>query len=186
MKIILWCLLFAILSPAGQLTNKPTHSFRIIPIPKGETGYSNFASVAIMSKHDMDSFLSSISTQIGWNNRQEFERALLNAKLDFSKEALLLLRHSEGSSSVKVTFEKPILQDRKLICEIRGRPIPPGYGATADMAYYCFAVVVSKSAVSQVELRAVEGGFSERRLAPIVFPITETAASHKLLHRPAR
>jgi hypothetical protein len=42
---------------------------------------------------------------------------------------------------------------------------------TMDMAYYCFAVVVSRSLVSEVELRAVEGGFKERKLAPIVFPI---------------
>jgi hypothetical protein len=41
------------------------------------------------------------------------------------------------------------------------------------MAYYAFAVVVSKSDVIQVELQAVEGGFSERRLASIVFPMTE-------------
>jgi hypothetical protein len=170
---MLWYLLFAILSPAGQLTNKSTQSFRIIPIPKREHGYSNFASVAIMSQNDMNSFLRGTSKQMGWNNKQEFEDALRHAKLDFSEEALVLLRHTEGSGSVQVTFETPILQDRKLLCEIRGRPIPPGYGGTTDMAYYCFAVVVSKSEVSQVELQAVVGGFSERRLAPIVFPITE-------------
>jgi len=46
------------------------------------------------------------------------------------------------------------------------------------MAYYCLAVVVSKSAVSQVELQAVEGGFSERRLTPIVFSITAKEPSN--------
>ena len=138
---MLWYLLFTILSPAGQLRNESTQSFRIIPIPKRETGYSNFESVAIMSKNDMDSFLRDTSKQIGWCNRQEFEGALRNAKLDFSEEALVLLRHTEGRGSVQVTFETPILQDRKLLCEIRGRPIR-GSG-TGDMAYYCFAVVVS-------------------------------------------
>lgn len=172
MKMVVWALLLAILFHP-DLMEQSHQPFRTIPIPKRENGYSNFASIAFMSREAMDAFLADTSTKIGWNNRQEFEEALLNAKVDFSKEALVLLRHTEGSGSVQVTFEKPELQDRKLICAIRGRPIPPGYGGTADMAYYCFAVVVSKSEVSQVELQAVEGGFSARRLDPIVLPITE-------------
>jgi hypothetical protein len=40
-----------------------------------------------------------------------------------------------------------------------------------DMAYYCFAVVVSRSLISEVELRAVAGGFKEHELTPKVFPI---------------
>ncbi len=162
MKTMLWFLLLAVLFHTGQLTNKSTQSFRIIPIPK-RGGYGNFGSI------DMDSFLKKTSRHLG----QEFEDALRNAKLDFTEEALVLLRHTEGSGSVQVVFETPILQDRKLLCQIRGKPIPPGYGGTADMADYCFAVAVSKSHVSQVELRAVEGGFSERRLTPIVFSISE-------------
>lgn len=182
MKIILGCLLLAILSHAGQLTDESTQSFRIIPIPNRETGYGNFASIVFMSKKNLDSFLTDTSTQMGWNNRREFEDVLLNAKLDFSKEALVLLRHTEGSGSIQVTFETPILQDGKLLCEIRAKPIPPGYGGTADMAYYCFAVAVSKSQVSQVELQAIEGGFSARLLAPIVLPIIEKEPTNKLLH----
>jgi len=168
MKTMLWFLLLAVLFHTGQLTNKSTQSFRIIPIPK-RGGYGNFGSIVLLSKHDMDSFLKKTSRHLG----QEFEDALRNAKLDFTEEALVLLRHTEGSGSVQVVFETPILQDRKLLCQIRGKPIPPGYGGTADMADYCFAVAVYKSHVSQVELRAVEGGFSERRLTPIVFSISE-------------
>ncbi len=126
-----------------------------------------------MSQKDLDSFLTDKSRQMGWNQRQAFEDALRNAKLDFSKEALVLLRHTEGSGSVKVAFETPVLKGRKLLCEIKGKPIPPGYGGTADMAYYCFALAVSKAHVSEVELQATQGGFSTRRLAPIVLPITE-------------
>lgn len=186
MKIMLWCLLLATLFHPGQSTNKSTQSFRIIPIQKRENGYSKFASIAFMSKNELDSFLKDTSMQIGWNNRQEFEDALRNAKLDFTKEALVLLRHTEGSGSVQVTLETPVLQDRKLLCEIRGRPIPPGYGGTADMAYYCFAVAVSKAQVSQVELRAIEGGFSARRLPPIVLPIIEKEPANKLLQEPVK
>jgi len=177
MKIVLGCLLLAILFYPGQSIDESAQSFRIIPIPPRENGYSNFASIVFMSKKDLDSFLTDIPTQTGWNNRQAFEDALLNAKVDFSKEALVLLRHTEGSGSVKVTFETPVLQGRNLLCEIRGKPIPPGYGGTTDMAYYCFAVAVSKAQISQVELRAIEGGFSPRRLAPVVLPIIEESAN---------
>ena len=124
----------------------------------------------ITSQKELDSFLAD-SRQRGWNGRQAFEDALVNAKLDFSKEALVLLRHTEGSGSVRVAFETPVLSDRNLLCKIEGRPIPPGYGGTADMAYYCFAVAVSKAQVSKVELQATEGGFSARRLPTIVLPI---------------
>ena len=97
MKIMLCCVLLATLFHPGQLTNTSTQSFRVIPIQKREHGYSNFESIVLMSKNDLDSFLTATSAQTGWNNRQEFEEALLNAKLDFSKEALVLLRHTEGS-----------------------------------------------------------------------------------------
>lgn len=172
MKIVPCCLLLAALFHPGQLIDASVQSFRIIPIPTREYGYNNFASIAFMSQNELDAFLKKQSKQI-WNKRQAFEDALLNAKVDFSKEALVLLRHTEGSGSVKVTFETPVLQGRNLVCEIKGRPIPPGFGGTGDMAYYCFAVAVSKAHVSQVELQAVQGGFSARRLDPIVLPIIE-------------
>ena len=165
----------------GSSTADANQSFRVVRIPKRETGYGNFASVAFTSKTEFDSFISKTSTQIGWNNRQEFEDALRMAKVDFTQEALVLLRHTEPSGSVQVTFEAPTLQDRRLVCEIRGKPIPPGFAGTADMAFYCFAVVVSKSAVTEVELQAVEGGFRERRLAPIIFPIVSKEPSNKSL-----
>jgi len=167
------------------LVDESAESFRIIPIPTREHGYRNFKSIVFRSQQDLDSFLADKSTQSGWNNRQIFEDAVRNAKLDFSKEALVLLRHTEGSGSVKVTFEKPVLKGRNLLCEIRGTSIPPGYGGTADMAYYCFAVAVSKAQVSQVELQAIEGGFSARRLAPIILPISEKEPANKIEDCPA-
>lgn len=115
-KIMLWCLVLAILFHAGQSTNEGTEPFRIIPIPKREIGYSHFWSMVLMSENDIDFFLNKTFTQ-GWNNRREFEDALRNAKLDFSKEALVLLRHTEGSGSVQVILETPVLQDKKLLCE---------------------------------------------------------------------
>lgn len=157
----------------GTDENQSVESFREIRIPVRDDGYQNFQSMVIMSKEELDSFLKDTLTQMGWHNRREFEDALVNANVDFSKEALVLLRHTEGSGSVQVTFERPVLRERSLVCEIRGKPFPPGSGGTTDMAYYCVALAVSKAYVDLVELQATEGGFSERRIAPIFLQIAE-------------
>lgn len=172
MKIIICCLLLAMLLPVSQSTDQSTQPFRTLPILKREHGYSTFESIAIQSQNDLESFLKA-TAKVGWNHRNVFENTLREAKIDFSKEALVLLRHTEGSGSVKVDFKTPVLQGQKLLVEIEGIPIPPGYGGTGDMAYYCLAVVVAKARVNQVELQATVGGFKARRLDPIVFAINQ-------------
>ena len=174
MKIVLCCLLLASLFFPRQSIDESAPSFRVIPIPAREHGYYTFKSIVIRSQKDLDSFLTdNRSRRGGWKKKRAFEDALINAKLDFSKEALVLLRHTENSWSVHVAFETPVLRDRTLHCEINGKLIPPGYGGTGDMAYYCYALAVSKAHVSKVELQAVQGGFSARRLAPIILPIAD-------------
>lgn len=168
MKIVLCCLLLASLFYPGQSIDDSAQSFRIIPIPARDYVYGYFKSTVIMSQKDLDSFLAATtSRRAPLNKSRGFEAALINAKFDFSKEALVLLRHTENSGSVKVEFETPVLRDRTLHCEINGIPIRPGYGGTGDIAELCYAVAVSKAHVSKVELQAVQGGFSARRLAPI-------------------
>ncbi len=171
MKLMLCCLMLAMLLPVGQSKTEGTQPFRIINIPKGENGYSNFESIVFKSQKELDAFIKEVSVQPGWNQKQVFLEGLIDANVDFSKEALVLFRHTEGSGSVKVTFETPVLKDKNLSCEIVGRPIPPGYGAIDLAAYYCMAVVVTKAQVSQVELQATRGGFKAERLAPIVFSV---------------
>jgi hypothetical protein len=121
--------------------------------------------MAITSSQDLEAFLAEIPQQIGWNNRQGFIDALRNAKIDFNQEALMLLRHDEPSGSVSVSFKTPVLKDKTLVCEIRGEPLR-GLG-TADMAYHCFALAVSKLLVNQVQLNA-KGGFFEQRPRPTI------------------
>jgi len=95
-------------------------SFRVVEIPKREHGYSNFDSVVISSQTMLDSFLKETSFQenMGWNNREDFEEALNNDAVDFGQEALALLRHTEGSGSIEVTFETPVFSGEKLLCRI--------------------------------------------------------------------
>jgi len=166
MKLLLSSLLLTLFLHAAAQAPQP---FRLISIPNREHGYGNFESIALNTKADFDSFIAGTSRQGGWNSRAAFVDALRNANIDFTREALVLLRHTEGSGSVRVTFETPTLVDHKLVCQIRGKALTGG--GTMDMAAYCFAVVVSRSAVTEVELRDVVGGFKERELAPVVFRI---------------
>jgi hypothetical protein len=127
-------------------------SSRTIPIPTREHGYSNFESTVIASQDDLDLFLlkKSKAKNMGWNSRKDFEKAIAEATLDFGREALVLLRHTEGSGSVQITFRESRLIKDKLVCQIDRKE--PGMG-TADMAYYCFALAVVKTEVAQVELK---------------------------------
>jgi hypothetical protein len=134
---------------------KKAESFKQIPIPKREHGYSNFKSVVISTKAELKAFLKTKAKAeaMGWNAEKKFIEALDAAKIDFSKQALVLLRHTEGSGSVQVTPGKATLAHGKLTLPVARKA--PDMG-TADMAYYCFALAVNKATVKQVEL-AVAG-----------------------------
>ena len=125
---------------------------RKIQIPEREHGYSNFDSTVITSERDLDAFLKTASKGqgTGWNNRMDFEKALAQANVDFNKEVLVLLRHTEGSGSVQISFRPPRADKTRVICRIDREE--PEIG-TADMAYYCFAIAVSRSAFTEVELQ---------------------------------
>jgi len=145
----------ALLMASASATNghaEEAISLRIIPIPKREHGYSNFESVVITSQEELDAFLlkESKGQDMGWNNWEGFEKAIALAKIEFNRESLVLLRHTEGSGSVQVNFRKPLLEDKKVICQIDRKEPEMG---TADMAYYCFALTVAKTHVKQVELK---------------------------------
>ncbi len=63
------------------------------------------------------------------------------------------LRHTGGSGSVRVAFDKPVLRNGVLPCPITREAPEVG---TDDMAYYCFALAVWKSDVIAVELHVHE------------------------------
>lgn len=154
-KVWMLLLVFAVVSACMSCTSGTDSGsekfFRIVEIPKREHGYSNFESIVISSQTKLDSFLEDVSFQenMGWNNRGDFEEALNNAAIDFKQETLALLRHTEGSGSIKVTFETPVFSGEKLLCRIK-REVPEM--GTDDMAFYCFAIVVRKNAVKEIEL----------------------------------
>ena len=156
-----------------------SESFRTINIYQRELGYSHFDSMAITTSEDFNTFLEQTS-DLAWNARQEFVDALRNAKIDFNQEALVLLRHTEGSGSARVSFETPVLKDKTLLCEIRSEFSGMG---TADMAYHCFALAVSKSLVDKVQLTAVSGSIQPHALPTVLLSTTERQPLK--IHRPA-
>jgi len=124
---------------------------RIIPIPPREHGYNQFDSRVILSQVELDAFLENISTVQAamWNNRAQFIAAITQARIDFSNENLVLIRHTEGSGSVRLAISEPVVEGHALVFEIN-RQAPDI--RTADMAYYCYALVVGK-AVATVEIK---------------------------------
>lgn len=137
---------------------------RVIAIPAQEHGYSNFETMVIRSQAELDQFLKKVSTQSGWNEQAKFTQAIPQAKLDFDKEVLVLIRRDEGSGSVRVTFHQPSVEGKKIICKI-DRKVPEI--GTADMAFYCYALAVTKKGgPSTVELQ-VQGA------AAVTIPLTK-------------
>ena len=162
---------------ASNIHGADAASFKSIPIPKKENGYSNFKSTVIRSQSELDTFLQRGSGQDrGWNNRADFEKALAQVKLDFDRESLVLLRHTEGSGSVQVNFRQPRVKGRTLICQIDRKEPEVG---TADMAYYCFALAVVKADVAAVEMQV-----SGRK--PIILSITKGKEPDQVSEDPTR
>jgi hypothetical protein len=124
--------------------------FRKIDIPPREHGYSSFDSQVIDNQATYEAFVATVRQQDSWNDKAAFLQALTDAKLNFDREALVLLRHTEGSGSIQVKLEKLTAKAKRLSCSI-ARQVPEI--RTADMAYYCFALVVDKSGITEVELK---------------------------------
>lgn len=143
----------AILTGAVYLGDgKDEQIFRFVPIPRQEHGYSNFDSLVIRSAQELDEFFSrtSVAEGIRWNTRDKFEKAIRESRLNFARESLVLLRHTEESGSVKVSFGVQQVKSSVIYCSIH-REEPTGRG-TADMAHYCFGLAVLKQEVKRIHV----------------------------------
>lgn len=143
--IISLLLLFAALPVFAE----NARGFRVLDIPKEEDGYQFLESQVFGSHEQFDIFLKNVESQEYWNNKADFLKVMEKAKVDFSNEALVLIRHTEGSGSTQVSFPECQLQGEKLVCKIQR--ISPEAG-TADMAFYCFGLIVEKGEVKQIEI----------------------------------
>jgi hypothetical protein len=143
--VVLWLTTGFVAAAEGN-----SESFRQLPIQARETGYEELHTAFIRSADELDALLNKISGSNRWNSNQQFVKVLREAKIDFGSEALVLLCHSEGSGSVEVTLQKPVLVARRIVWKIE-RKVPEI--GTQDMAYYCYAWVVKTADVQKVELQ---------------------------------
>jgi hypothetical protein len=150
MKVVTLSLLVVIAIAAvpapvqSKIAPKP---FRVLEIPAREHGYGNFKTQVITSQEQFDAFLKESAGPLNWNNRAGFLEGIKKAKIDFTREALVLLRDTEGSGSNKVTLLSPIIKGKTLTCQLE-RIVPPI--GTGDIADYCFALVVDRNKISEV------------------------------------
>ena len=132
-----------------DLQSSEAQGFRIIPVPARDNGYSRFQSTVITDEAAWRSFRNEAVAVRGWNHRRQFFRGVDEGAVDFTREALVLLRHTEGSGSVAVEFQPPIVENGHLRTVIK--TATPLIG-TADMAEYCFALAVSKDMIESISL----------------------------------
>ena len=131
--------------------NQDPEGVRSIDIPFRESGYHHFESQVIRSQPELDAFVNQVHwAERSWNHRDEFIDGICLAKVEFKKEVLVLLRHTEGSGSVEVGFRRPRVVAKPMTCDAVKKT--PRLG-TCDMAYYCVAFAVATEQVETVEVR---------------------------------
>ena len=128
-----------------------------------EHGYHNFETMVIDSDTAHDTFVTSLLPQSSWGDKETFMSAMNTLQIDYTKENLLLYRHTEGSGSIVVTPQLPYMDGANVTIVI-DRDVP-GVG-TADMAYYLYAYRVSKM-VPQVVFSVDEQRIPVTNSAPI-------------------
>jgi hypothetical protein len=122
-----------------------------IPLPRRESGYREFESTALTNDKELAAFLKKVGTQQHWSHKEDFVSALKDAKIDFQKSSLLLIRNTAGSGSIKVSLEKPSLKGKDIVFRIAWDS-PRVF--TMDMAFYCFAVTVPKDMAANARIIA--------------------------------
>ena len=122
-----------------------------LKIPAREHGYSQFQSHLINSKQTLNDFIAAVKKQKHWNNQAQFLKVLTQAKVDFSQNNLVFLRHTEGSGSIQVSPELKIEKGQVKVTVNR-----KGVGGigTADMAYYCFVYKIPKKSGKEIVLES--------------------------------
>lgn len=121
-----------------------------IDIPHRDNGYKTFDTLVLQSQDEFDKFMNQAKQNRNWNERDEFTAAIEEAKVDFAKESLVLVRHTEGSGSIRVRFRLSEGRDDTVAVNIF-RECPSAL--TADMAYYCYAFKVQRAKVRSVTVR---------------------------------
>lgn len=131
-------------------------AFRRIAIAQRVHVYSFLETAAIGSLVDLRAYIAQRAESVDPSHYFDYLREAvrlfgdsLEATVDFSDEALVLLPHTEGSGSIGVVLGSPVLDAGTMKLALQ-RTVPQVL--TADMAYHCFAFAVKKAEVQRVEL----------------------------------
>jgi hypothetical protein len=133
--------------------DRSVEGVREIPIPRREHGYKHFESAVIANDEALGDFLKLVAAQPNWNNKEAFVNSLKSAKIDFSTSALLLIRNTAGSGSIKVSLAPPVRKGDDILFHVTWDV--PGI-LTMDMAYYCFAVTIPRGTAESVRILSPE------------------------------
>lgn len=143
MRVVL-VLLACCLTPA--LADEP--AYRAVPIPAEEHGYSRLQSQVVQSAAELAALLAQAEQRNAWNNPAAFKQAIAAAKLDFEREALVLLFDATRSGAEGLVWQKPVLADGVLTCAVK-RTNSDAPGADV-MGYRGWALRVRRDRVKAV------------------------------------
>ena len=135
-------------------------SCRVLAIPPRAGGYNLFKTTIVINEQELREFVGDLKQDKFGNRTGNLVSVLEAAEIDFESELLVLLRHTERSGSNRVSLATPEKRESQLECHII-RKVPEV--GTADMAYYCFALVVPKG----IETLLVKTDGSKARLVAL-------------------
>ena len=131
--------------------------FRTLAVPHREHLYNEIPhSVVIDSQAALESFLEFLPkpTDIpkhhhdpGW---ARVRKEISDQRIDFSFQRLVVLKHVEGSGSIRVQFGAPSLEDDAVVFPVESTSPT---AVTADMAYYAHVGVLDDHLKSQLVVR---------------------------------
>ncbi len=120
-----------------------------ITIPVVEEGYKNFSTTLITSQKELNSFLSKVESQQGWQKKENFLKSLNLHKIDFTHYNLLLYRINKASTADVLLVGLP-KGDKKTITIKIG--IDDTNATQNSISHYAVAYKISKS-ISKIRFK---------------------------------
>ena len=113
-----------------------------IPIHFKDKGYHNFDSKVMVKQAQLDTFLSNIKLQKGWEKKENFLNTLKREKINFQTHNLLFYRFKEDSKTILFAMDLPMSLEQKITIMIDKEVAKVKTGKVTD---YALAYLVEKS-----------------------------------------
>lgn len=127
----------------------PIEGVRKLPFPQRGDGYNRIHSQVIGSQKELDTLLGELNEEgEGRGKPEAFLKAVTDAKVDFAKEALVLIQNTEGGGPVHVKLWLAEGRDGTFTAMIfRHRPDDD---VLLLVSHDCWALVVRRDRVKQI------------------------------------